>query len=244
MSCSARLPVYILLIGAVFPAFKGTLLFTVYLLGILVAVFVALVFRKTMFKSSDAPFVMELPPYRLPTFRSVTKHMWMKASQYLRKMGGIILIASVLIWALGYYPTGDKSVSAHSPENSYIARIGKSIEPVIAPLGFDWRMGVCLLTGIAAKEIVVSTMGVIYPDEPQHPSAPLENRISASPAFTPAATLSFLVFTLLYFPCLATLTAIYNETGSVKWSLFSIIMTTTLAWLFSFITYHAVLLFI
>jgi ferrous iron transport protein B len=247
MSCSARLPVYILLIGAVFPSFKGTLLFSIYLTGIIMAVGVALVFKKTLFKSSDAPFVMELPPYRLPTFRSVTKHMWMKASQYLRKMGGIILIASVLIWALGYFPvqkTEKQAQQTSSVQNSYIARIGKTIQPVIAPLGFDWKMGVCLITGIAAKEIVVSTMGVIYPDNPENPSNSLEQRITASGEYTMPATLSFLVFTLLYFPCLATLTAIYNETGSVKWPLFSLTMTTALAWIAAFITFNIAVLFV
>ncbi|HLO60258.1 MAG TPA: ferrous iron transport protein B [Bacteroidales bacterium] len=247
MSCSARLPVYILLIGAVFPSFKGTLLFSIYLIGIIMAVGVALVFKKTLFKSSDAPFVMELPPYRLPTIRSVTKHMWMKASQYLRKMGGIILIASVLIWALGYFPvqkTEKQAQQTSSVQNSYIARIGKTVQPVIAPLGFDWKMGVCLITGIAAKEIVVSTMGVIYSDDHANSSVSLEQRISASGEFTIPATLSFLVFTLLYFPCLATLTAIYNETGSVKWPLFSLTMTTALAWIASFITFNIAVLFV
>jgi ferrous iron transport protein B len=255
MSCSARLPVYILLIGAVFPAFKGTLLFSLYVTGIVVAVGVALIFKKSVLKSSDAPFVMELPPYRMPTARSVFKHMWMKASQYIKKMGGIIMVASVLIWALGHYP--EKKIIPGKPtttitasnDDSYIARVGKFIEPAIQPLGFDWRMGVCLLTGITAKEIVVSTMGVIYKAPPSlNSSASLEEKISnatytkgkhqGKKVFTPLSTLSFLVFTLLYFPCLATVTAIYNESGTWKWAAFSVLLTTGLAWLFSFLVYQ------
>lgn len=248
MSCSARLPVYILLIGAIFPEYKGSILFAIYLIGIIVAVSVALILKNTLFRSSDAPFVMELPPYRLPTYRSVLKHMWNKASQYLRKMGGIIMVASVLIWALGHYPV-QKNVSDANTEyasvhqNSYIARVGKFIEPVIQPLGFDWQMGVCLITGIAAKEIVVSTMGVIYPEETNDgKQVSLEERVRMNEGFTPLSTFSFLVFTLLYFPCLATLVAIYNETGSWKWALFSILMTTGIAWLLSFVINQAGLL--
>ncbi len=245
MSCSARLPVYILLIGAIFPGYKGTLLFAVYLTGILVAIGIALLFKSTIFKSADAPFVMELPPYRLPTSRSVVKHMWSKASQYLKKMGGIIMVASVLIWALGHYPlqknaTNGSAITYESVhQNSYIARLGKSIEPVIEPLGFDWKMGVCLLTGIAAKEIVVSTMGVVYPSVENGGAESLEDRIRMDRGFTPLSTLSFLLFTLLYFPCLATVTAIYNETSSWKWAGFSIVMTTGVAWILSFLFFQA-----
>jgi ferrous iron transport protein B len=245
MSCSARLPVYILLIGAIFPGFKGTLLFAVYLTGIVIAVVVALIFKNTMFKSADAPFVMELPPYRMPTARSVIKHMWSKASQYLKKMGGIIMVASVLIWALGHYPLKTQAVNgteityASVHQNSYIARIGRWIEPVIEPLGFDWKMGVCLLTGVAAKEIVVSTMGVVYPSaETTGGTNGLEERIRTDGSFSPLATISFMIFTLLYFPCLATLTAIYNETSSWKWAGFSIGMTTGIAWILSFIIFQ------
>jgi len=252
MSCSARLPVYILLIGAIFPGYKGTILFSIYLIGILVAISIALIFKNTIFKSADAPFVMELPPYRMPTPRSVFKHMWGKGSQYLKKMGGIIMVASVLIWALGHYPiqkppgneTGKGSENASVHQNSYIARIGKFIEPAIEPLGFDWKMGICLLTGIAAKEIVVSTMGVIYPDPHEgDDSIALEDRLSRNTGFTPLSTFSFLVFTLLYFPCLATVTAIYNETGSWRWAVFSIFMTTGIAWLLSFIIFQTPSLF-
>lgn len=261
MSCSARLPVYILLIGAVFPDFKGTILFSIYLAGILIAILVALLLKNTLFRSEDAPFVMELPPYRLPTIRSTTKHMWFKASQYLKKMGGIIMVASILIWALGHFPvqhdepSGNTLMTKAVNEDSYIARVGKFIEPVIQPLGFDWRMGVCLLTGVAAKEIVVSTMGVIYPAEDgQHAAESLDTRIRTAtytegihkgkPVFTPLATLSFLLFTLLYFPCIATITAIYHESGSWKWGAFSVFFTTGLAWVVSFAVYQTGMLFI
>lgn len=299
MSCSARLPVYLLLIGAVFPNHKGTLLFGIYLAGIVMAIAVALILKNTFFRSSDAPFVMELPPYRMPTTRSTVKHMWSKASQYLRKMGGIIMIASILIWALGHYPvkvkysddydakkaaihadyvkqtTGlhdqvklasvqegfnhkmhlvDAGMKAEHQEKSYIGRIGKSIEPLIKPLGFDWRMGICLLTGVAAKEIVVSTMGVIYQaDEGNDYSRSLQGKIQGAvytrgdrtgkSVFTPLATLSFILFTLFYFPCIATVAAIYKESGSWKWAGFSVLYTTGLAWLVSLVVYQAGLLF-
>jgi ferrous iron transport protein B len=247
MSCSARLPVYILLIGAIFPGFKGTMLFGIYLTGILVAILAALLFKNTLFRSTDAPFVMELPPYRFPTVRSTAKHMWFKASQYLRKMGSIIMIASILIWALGYFPVpkvadGKSIPTTGVSENSYIGRIGKFIEPSIRPLGFDWRMGVCLLTGVAAKEIVVSTMGVIYQSE--NGNSDLGKKIQNAKQFTPLATLSFLVFTLLYFPCIATIAAIYNESGSWKWAVFSMLFNTGLAWVASFLLYQTGLLLI
>ncbi len=245
MSCSARLPVYILLIGAIFPGFQGTMLFGIYLTGILVAILAALLFKNTLFRSTDAPFVMELPPYRFPTIRSTLKHMWFKASQYLKKMGGIIMIASILIWALGHFPVSKAADGTAIPttgvnENSYIGRVGKFIEPAIRPLGFDWSMGVCLLTGVAAKEIVVSTMGVIYHSE--NGNADLVKKIQNAQQFTPLATLSFLMFTLLYFPCIATITAIHSESGSWRWAVFSVLFSTGLAWIASFLLYQTGLL--
>jgi ferrous iron transport protein B len=162
MSCSARLPVYILITGAVFPDHAGNVIFILYLTGIVLAVLISLIFKKLIFKSNEAPFVMELPPYRMPTLRVITRHIWEKGKQYLNKMGGIILIAVVLIWALEYFPGGASVPPAQRLEQSYIARIGKTIEPLIAPLGFDWRMGISLITGAAAKEVVVSTMGVLF----------------------------------------------------------------------------------
>jgi ferrous iron transport protein B len=260
MSCSARLPVYILLIGAIFPDYRGTMLFGIYLIGITMAVLAALAFKNIFFRSTDAPFVMELPPYRIPTARSTLKHMWSKASQYLQKMGGVIMVASILIWALGHYPVNhegqadDAKGRARNQESSYIGQIGKKIEPAIRPLGFDWKMGICLLTGVAAKEIVVSTMGVIYQaDEGNHNSRSLQTKIQAAtysdglhagkPVFTPLATFSFILFTLLYFPCIATIAAIYKESGSWKWAAFSVLYTTGLAWLVSFSFYQTGMLF-
>lgn len=270
MSCSARLPVYLLLIGAVFPHNSGTILFAVYLTGILIAVLMALLFKKTLFRSSDAPFVMELPPYRMPTIRSTVKHMWAKASQYLRKMGGVIMVASVLIWALGHFPVHvnysrnyeaekalipptdvhafqqiDASMRAEHQEKSYIGQIGRAIEPVIRPLGFDWKMGISLVTGVAAKEIVVSTMGVIYQaEEPGSLRKNIKEAVytegsrAGTPVFTPIATLSFLMFSLIYFPCVATIAAIYKESGSWKWAMFTVLYTTGLAWLIAFGIYQ------
>lgn len=300
MSCSARLPVYLLLIGAVFPHHRGTLLFGVYLTGIVMAILVALLFKNTFFRSPDAPFVMELPPYRMPTMRSTLKHMWSKASQYIKKMGGVIMIASILIWALGHYPVKvsytrdyemqkaevmkkyqdqsgmlqdkarllqlrqkrdndllaiDISMKAEHQEKSYIGRIGKSIEPLIRPLGFDWKMGVCLLTGVAAKEIVVSTMGVIYQaNEGDEYTTSLQGKIKnatyssginkGKPVFSPLATISFILFTLFYFPCIATVAAIYKESGSWKWAAFSVLYTTGLAWFVSLAVFQIGQLFI
>jgi len=162
MSCSARLPVYILIAGAIFPNHAGTVIFLIYITGIFLAVLVSLIFKKTLFKSKEAPFVLELPPYRIPTLRVSLQHMWEKGQQYLRKMGGIILVAVIIIWALEYFPGGSQASPKERLEKSYIAKIGKFIEPVIQPLGFDWKMGVSLITGLAAKEIVVSTIGVLY----------------------------------------------------------------------------------
>ena len=162
MSCSARLPVYVLLISAFFPKNQGLVLLSVYLFGILIAILSSILFKRVFFRRDEAPFVMELPPYRIPTTRSVVRHMWSKGVQYLRKMGTIILVASVIVWALSHYPTGDGSLTpAQQQEQSYIGRIGKAIEPAIRPLGFDWQIGVSLVSGLAAKEIVVSTMAVL-----------------------------------------------------------------------------------
>ena len=177
MSCSARLPVYILVTGAVFPDHAGTAIFLLYITGIILAVLVSLVFKKTLFKSKEAPFVLELPPYRVPTLKVSVRHMWEKGQQYLRKMGGVILLAVILIWALEYFPGGMDTPPDERLEQSYIARIGRFVEPVIEPLGFDWRMGVSLMTGAAAKEVVVSTMGVLFDSGKEHPSQNLKEAL-------------------------------------------------------------------
>jgi len=286
MSCSARLPVYILILGAFFPEHAGNLLFAIYFTGILIAIGTALLFKKTIFKAEDIPFVMELPPYRMPTLRSTIFHMWHKGSQYLKKMGGVILVAVIFIWALGYFPSEieyskdyDKSLKsltqeienqntskeatdslmarihqielekeAERQEKSYLGRIGKFIEPAIRPLGFDWKMGVSLLSGVAAKEIVVSTLGVLYQSDTETDTNNLAEKLRAEThqggalhgefVFTKVTALAFLIFILVYFPCVAVISAIKNESGSWKWAIFTIFFTTGLAWLLAFLVYQ------
>ena len=254
-------------------------------------------FKKTIFRHEEIPFVMELPPYRVPSIRTILIHMWQRAGQYLKKMGGIILIASVIIWALGYFPRNveysfdyEKQLSeinnryterssllipenitekqnmeeerqskieeimlrkeAERHENSYIGQIGKFIEPALKPIGFDWKMGVSLLSGIAAKEIVVSTMAILYQansqNDVQHDSlikvlqnSSIHQNDRDETAFTPVVALAFMIFILTYFPCIAVIAAIRHETGSWKWALFTIAYTTGLAWVLAFIVYQA-----
>ncbi len=271
MSCSARLPVYILIIGAFFPNNATLMLFAVYGIGIFFSIIIAKVFNKTIFKTKDVPFVMELPPYRIPTVKSTMRHMWSKGAQYLKKMGGVILVASVIIWALGYYPkevnfskdydtlilsaSGNKELQekitneklSEAQEKSYIGRIGHFIEPVIRPLGFDWKMGVSLLTGIAGKEIVVSTMGVLYQADYTETSSltgKLQNETylkgenKGKKVYNPLVAFGFLMFILIYFPCIAVIVAIKHETGSWKWPIFTIAYTTLTAWVISFLIYQ------
>jgi ferrous iron transport protein B len=295
MSCSARLPVYILIIGAFFPTYAGTVLFSIYAFGILVAILVAILFKKTLFKTEESPFVMELPPYRIPTLRNTVKHMWFKAKQYLQKMGGIILVASIVIWAAGYFPreiefsknyddlianaqnTYENKIIqtpglneseyqllnlAHQKEvhsfeiakeserqaNSYIGQVGRFIEPAIAPLGFDWKMGVSLLAGAAAKEIVVSTIGVLYQADSESETEVLTHRLQNAKyesgkrkgelIYTPLAAISFLIFVLIYFPCIAVVAAVKRESGSWKWAAFLVVYSTGLAWILSFLTFQ------
>ena len=283
MSCSARLPIYILFISAFFPKHASIALFSIYIFGILLAVIFSKLFRKTLFKEENTPFVMELPPYRMPTIKSTITHMWDKSRQYLQKMGGIILIASIVIWFLGYFPRNkDKEVqfnekieqtaslysqnkiteqgrdsivsgiemmrnSVHQ-ENSYIGQIGHFIEPVMRPLGFDWKISVSLISGMAAKEIVVSTMGVLYPGDPLNQES-LQTRLKneknsdGSPVFTLWVVIGLLLFVLIYFPCIATIVAIKEESGSWKWGIFTILYTTFLAWFVALVTYQIGTLF-
>lgn len=303
MSCSARLPVYILIIGAIFTSNPGTILFLVYATGILLAAIIAIVFKKFIFKSKEAPFVMELPPYRLPTLKAILKNMWFKGSQYLNKMGGIILLAVILIWAAGYFPlhtekmnefdsrifeteyqykkqianlnqlTREKEVQAlreqmsrdlneikiekesYRLENSFIGKMGHWVAPAIYPLGFDWKMGVSLITGAAAKEIVVSTMGVLYQTNDanvnnqslaekistqRHQEGPLKGQ----KVFTPHAALAFLIFVLIYFPCIAVVAAVKKETGGWKWATFLAVYTTGLAYVLALLVYQVGGLFV
>lgn len=247
MSCAGRLPVYILVAGAFFPHNGSLVMLGLYALGVIMAIISAKVMGRFM-KDDNLPFVMELPPYRVPTSKSIFRHTWEKGKQYLHKMAGIILIASIIIWFLGYFPHHDRYTNpAEQQENSYIGMIGKAIEPVLEPLGFDWKMGVGILSGVAAKELVVSTMGVLYSGEADTledmgGETMLQKALSAT--VSPAAALAFLVFILLYFPCIATFVAIKQESGGWKWAIYSAVYTIILAWIVSFIVYRTALLII
>ena len=239
ISCSARLPIYLVLVGAFFPGKESLMLLLIYSVGILLAVLMPRIFSKFLVKGDDTPFVMELPPYRMPTSKSVLRHTWEKGAQYLKKMGGIIMIASIIIWFLGYYPNHSSyQTTAEQQENSYIGQIGKSIEPIIKPLGFDWKMGVGLLSGVGAKELVVSTLGVLYTNDGNLDDDALPERIAQQSDITPLIAFAYMLFTLLYFPCIATLAAIRQETGSWKWPLFAACYTTVLAWIVAFLVYQ------
>lgn len=287
MSCSARLPVYILIAGAIFPNQAGNVIFLIYLTGILISILTALLLKNTLFRSSEAPFVMELPPYRIPTLRSTLRHMWSKAGQYLRKMGGIILWASVLVWFLSYFPRTNEKIEQLTQEktqmeaqlnqivknistiqltdslsrsvqfldlnireeqlsNSFIGRTGKFIEPVLSPIGFDWKIGVSLLTGVVAKEIVVSTMGVLYAGTDQNgnqlslkETLPQQTYLQGSKigelVYSKPTTLALLVFVLIYLPCIAVIAAIHREAGKWRYSLWSIGYSISLAWMVAFV---------
>lgn len=247
MSCSARLPVYLLLVGTFFPHNAATVLVLIYLSGIGIAAVTARLLRYGFFKADETPFVMELPPYRLPTLRATLKHMWEKGEQYMRKIGGVILVLSVIIWFLSYYPhasaevaevadtTQTESVESLQYENSYLGRVGKFCEPLMRPLGLDWKATIALFSGAAAKEVVISTLGVLYSNEDE---ATLSQTLASSGDFTRRSALSLLVFVLIYFPCIATLAVIANETGSRKWTVFSAVYNNVLAWVAAFGVYQ------
>ena len=235
MSCSARLPIYLLLVGAFFPNNAGLVLFSIYCIGILLAVLLARLFSKFLVKGDDTPFVMELPPYRMPTMKAIFRHTWDKGEQYLRKMGGIIMIASVIIWFLGYYPNHDAyETVAEQQESSYIGQIGKAIEPIIEPMGFDWKLGIGLISGVGAKELVASTLGVLYTNDANVDDTTLGERIP----ITPFVAFCYMLFVLIYFPCIATFAAIKQESGSWKWAFFTAGYTTVLAWVLTFAVYQ------
>ncbi len=284
MSCSAKLPVYIILTGTFFSAKAGTVIFAIYLFGVIAAVVSGRLFRSTLLRGADAPFVMELPPYRAPMLKSVLIHMWDRGKMFLKKMGGVILIGSVVIWFLSAFPRNiqysvdyaaeivgvnvlyetkikvdakvdDRSCmqsieeerdtairkiklaqDAEKMEKSFMGHIGKKLAPLFAPLGIDWRGGVALLTGFVAKEIVVSTMGILYAVEEEESDAFQKAIISSG--MTPLSALSMMLFVLLYLPCFATIAAIKRETGSLKWMFFSIAYTTSLAWVVAFSVYQ------
>ncbi len=287
MSCSARLPVYVLLISAIFPNNQGLVLFSIYIIGVLLAIITALIMKRVAFAKKEVPFIMELPPYRIPTIKNTSLHMWHKGQQYLKKMGTVILLASILIWGLGYYPSNikydtdydaqienlktDKQLKdnekeekvaqlelnkeSERQEKSYIGQLGHGIEPIIKPLGFDWKMGVSIITGLAAKEIVVSTMGILYQadSEADETSNSLQKQLKeqahnsgehiGEKVFTPLVSFGFMLFILIYFPCIAVIAAIKKE-SSWGWALFTMVYTTSIAWLVAFATYQIGSLFI
>ena len=247
MSCAGRMPVYILIAGAFFPKNAGLVMLGLYALGILMAVLGAKILSR-FFKEDDLPFVMELPPYRVPTAKSIFRHTWEKGRQYLQKMSGVILVCSIVIWFLGYFPNQDRyDTPQQQQEHSFIGYVGKAMEPALKPLGFDWRMGVGIVAGVGAKELVVSTLGVMYAGE--EPVAldtnADETRLQRAliKSVTPAGALAYMVFILLYFPCIATFIAIKHETGGWKWALFTAVYTIVLAWVMAFATFHLASLF-
>ncbi len=303
MSCSARLPIYVLFISAFFTEYRALMLFLIYTIGVLVAIGMALLLKKTLFRTQEMPFVMELPPYRVPTAKAITVHMWSRVVHYIRKISGIILVASIIIWALGYFPNGSRfheelesrkeavkkeyqeQLAALSPadttrveairqqknqhlnqletnaylerqENSFIGRIGKTVQPVMAPLGFDWKMTISIISGVAAKEIVVSTLAVLYQadEHAQAQSPSLVEKIQTQTygaglregekVFNPLVALSFMIFVLLYFPCIGVLAAITKESGTWKWGIFALIYTTLTAWVVSFMVFQVGSLFV
>ncbi len=277
MSCSARIPIYVLLVGAFFPKQGAWVFFGLYLLGIVIAVITARLLRRFWFGPDETPFVMELPPYRIPTAKATLRNMWSKAEQYLKKMGGLILVASIIIWALSYFPRYTKEQVPESytqtalsemsatadglaPEeqenlvlydyqqsHSILGYVGRFCEPVVEPMDFDWKVCVSLMAGAAAKEVVVSTLGVLYVgnDDADALSARLKtpSPVTGKSPFTPQKALAFMVFVLIYFPCIATLAAISRETGSWRYAAFSALYNTALAWLLAFITFQVASLF-
>ena len=246
MSCSARLPVMILFAGAFFPEHAPLVLIALYLLGILVAIITARLLRLTKYPKDETPFVMELPPYRWPTFNATIRHMWNKCAQYIKKIGTVILLSTIVIWFLSYYPRPEESReqrvqnieqrdnAAGINEESFIAMIGHAVAPVLEPLGQNWRSSIAIITSIPAKELVVSTMGVLYSSDSEES---IKEDLKASGDFTPRSAASFLVFILLFFPCIATIGTIASETGSWRWALFSIAYNTAVAWLAGFAVY-------
>lgn len=253
MSCSARLPIYIMIIGTFFAVkYQSLIMITLYVTGIILAVIMSRIFSKWLIKGDDTPFVMELPPYRFPTLKAITRHTWEKGKQYLKKMGGIILVASLIVWALGYFPHDNNLDRQTQQEHSYIGQIGKVVEPIFRPQGFDWKLDVSLMAGIGAKEIVASTMGVLYADDESvaddnEADSEKYNKLyvkMTNNGITPLIAFSYLLFVLIYFPCIATIAAIKGETGSWKWAMFTALYTTLLAWIISAVFYQIGSLFI
>jgi ferrous iron transport protein B len=243
MSCGARLPIYLLFAGSFFPEHGALVLLTLYVLGILMGVFVSKFLRKYIFKEEEEHFAPELPPYRIPAFRSVVIQVWNNAKQYLKKMGGIILVGSIVIWFLSYFPRSTET--EETGKQTYIERLGHITEPVIRPLGFTWEMGVSLISGIVAKETIISTLGVLYTESSDAKSVSLSERLktvrndAGELVYTPLVAFCFMLFVLLYFPCLASVVAIKNESGGWKWAMAAVFYTCALAWVVSFVVYQA-----
>jgi ferrous iron transport protein B len=285
MSCSARLPVYILIISAFFESFQALILIGIYAFGIILAFITAQIFNRLLFRNKETPFVMELPTYRMPTVRNIVFNMWEKTQHYLKKIGTVILIGVVIIWALEYFPRETENsasfvnrietienqqlpeeISAELLEevkiemesdrlmNSYIGRLGKVMQPVMAPLGFDWKMSIALLAGLPAKEIIISTMGVLYQSDVDESTVNLQEKLKneehdrgkmkGQKVFNTASAMAFLIFILIYFPCIGVVATIKNESGSWKWGIFSVLYTTILAWIMAFFTYNIFRLFL
>ena len=250
MSCSARLPIYIMITGTFFAVrYQSLIMISLYAIGILLSVIMSRIFSRWIIRGEDLPFVMELPPYRFPTSKAIMRHTWEKGKQYLKKMGGIILVASIIVWALGYFPHNNSLNAQQQQEQSYIGRIGKTIEPIFHAQGFDWRLDVGLIAGVGAKEIVASTLGVLYSGDDTVTDNDQENRESndkysnlylkmSANGITPLIAFCYLLFVLIYFPCLATIAAIKHESGSWRWAIFAAIYTTVLAWFVSAAVYQ------
>ncbi len=242
MSCSARIPTYVILVGAFFNRYAALILTGLYIIGMIMSVLMAKLFSRYVVKGESLPFVMELPPYRLPTAKAVGRHTWEKGKEYLKKMGTIILGASIIVWALGYFPNHDQySTAQEQMENSYLGKVGKTIEPVMRPCGFDWQQSVSLLAGAAAKEVVASTMGVLYNSSDEELDEEDDSlRISqlVRNNMTPLSAASMLIFVLLYMPCISTIIAIKNESGKWKWALFTVFYTIALAWVMSMLFFQ------
>ena len=255
MSCSARLPIYIMITGTFFSLqYRSWIMLSLYAIGIAMAVVVSKIFSSLVIKGEDTPFVMELPPYRWPTVKAIARHTWEKGKEYLKKMGGIILVASIIVWALGYFPHNESLPREQQQEQSYIGRMGKTIEPIFTPQGFNWKLDVSLLAGVGAKEIVASTIGVLYSGDDSfgddeefsddNEKYTHLRQLMLKDGISPLAAYAYLIFILLYFPCIATIAAIKNETGSWRWATFAAAYTTVVAWIVSMLTYQIGGLFI
>ena len=233
MSCSARLPVYLLFVSAFFPRHKALVMISLYVIGIALSIIFAFIMKRTRyFRKSNADDIFTLPPLRRPDGKMLWEHIWDRCKDYLQKITTVILAASVIIWALEFFPMQDGGSAAR--DESCLARIGQWMEPVTAPLGFDWKMNVCILTGLPAKEAIVSTMGILYHSEDE---SSLASALQQSGGFSPATAFGFMVFVLLYFPCIATVKTLRKEIGR-KWAVFAVANSLLLAWVVAFLIAH------